>query len=92
MLEDELMARDRWSRENLPAYQRQRVRALVLHALTHFVTDPQRRLADLRAHLANAGPSQSYLGAYRVATTSGTTGRRSIGLTKTVSQPRAETA
>jgi len=42
------------------------------------VTDPQLRLADLRAHLASADPSQSFLGAYRVATTSGTTGRRSI--------------
>ena len=35
MLEDELMARDHWSREDLLAYQRQRVRALVLHAVTH---------------------------------------------------------
>jgi phenylacetate-CoA ligase len=42
------------------------------------VTDPQLRLADLRTHLASADPSQSFLGAYRVATTSGTTGRRSI--------------
>jgi phenylacetate-coenzyme A ligase PaaK-like adenylate-forming protein len=42
------------------------------------VTDPQLRLADLRAHLSDANPSQSFLGAYRVATTSGTTGRRSI--------------
>ena len=63
-----------------------------MHALTQFVTDPQLRLADLRAHLASADPSQSFLGAYRVATTSGTAGRRSIGLTKTVSPPRAETA
>lgn len=35
MLEDELMARDRWSREDLLAYQWQRVRALVLPAVTH---------------------------------------------------------
>ncbi|HEX3206936.1 MAG TPA: hypothetical protein VHQ68_11925, partial [Propionibacteriaceae bacterium] len=28
------------------------------------VTDPQLRLTDLRAHLASADPSQSFLGAY----------------------------
>ena len=42
------------------------------------VTDPRLRLADLRSHLAGDDPSQSFLGAFRVATTSGTTGRRSI--------------
>jgi phenylacetate-coenzyme A ligase PaaK-like adenylate-forming protein len=42
------------------------------------VTDPQLRLSDLRAHLGSADPSQSFLGMYRVATTSGTTGRRAI--------------
>ena len=42
------------------------------------ITDPRLRLADLRAHLAGPDPSRSFLGAYRVATTSGTTGRRSI--------------
>ena len=42
------------------------------------VTDPRLRLADLRSHLAADDPSQSFLGAFRVATTSGTTGRRSI--------------
>jgi phenylacetate-CoA ligase len=112
MLEAELMERDRWTRDDLLAYQQERVRALVKHALTkspyyrealgadaaerplaelptlskatlmaefdRVVTDPQLRLADLRAHLASADPSQSFLGAYRVATTSGTTGRRSI--------------
>jgi phenylacetate-coenzyme A ligase PaaK-like adenylate-forming protein len=44
----------------------------------HIVTDPRLRLADLRAHLASPDPLHSFLGAYRVATTSGTTGRRSI--------------
>ena len=107
MLEAELMERDRWTRDDLLAYQQERVRALVKHALTkspyyrealgadeaerplaelptlskatlmaefdRVVTDPQLRLADLRAHLASADPSQSFLGAYRVATTSGTT-------------------
>ena len=42
------------------------------------VTDPRLRLADLKSHLASENPLQSFLGAFRVATTSGTTGRRSI--------------
>jgi hypothetical protein len=33
MLEDEVMLRDRWSREDLLAHQRERVRALVDHAV-----------------------------------------------------------
>jgi phenylacetate-CoA ligase len=112
MREAELMARDRWSREDLLTFQRERLRALVTHAVTnspyyrevlgadaaerpltdlptlpkatmmaefdHVVTDPRLRLDDLRAHLAGPDPSKSFLGEYRVATTSGTTGRRSI--------------
>jgi phenylacetate-CoA ligase len=112
MREAELMARDRWTREELMAFQRERVQALVAHAVTNspyyrealgtnaaerplselptlpkatmmaefdrVVTDPPLRLADLQAHLAGPDPSQSFFGAYRVATTSGTTGRRSI--------------
>jgi phenylacetate-CoA ligase len=112
MREAELMARDRWTREELLAFQRERVQALVAHAVTNspyyrealgtdaaerplselptlpkatmmaeferVVADPRLRLADLQAHLASPDPSQSFLGAYRVATTSGTTGRRSI--------------
>ena len=53
-------------------------KATLMAEFDRVVTDPQLRLADLRAHLASADPSQSFLGAYRVATTSGTTGRRSI--------------
>jgi len=53
-------------------------KATLMAEFDRIVTDPQLRLADLRAHLASADPSQSFLGAYRVATTSGTTGRRSI--------------
>jgi phenylacetate-CoA ligase len=34
MLEAELMERDRWTRDDLLAYQQERVRALVKHALT----------------------------------------------------------
>jgi phenylacetate-CoA ligase len=112
MREAELMARDRWTREELLAFQRERVQALVAHAVTNspyyrealgtdaaerplselptlpkatmmaefdrVVADPRLRLADLQTHLAGPDPSQSFLGAYRVATTSGTTGRRSI--------------
>ncbi|HJV15648.1 MAG TPA: AMP-binding protein [Propionibacteriaceae bacterium] len=112
MREAELMARDRWSREQLLAFQRERVQALIRHAVTHspyyrevlgadaaerplaelptlpkstmmaefdkIVTDPRLRLADLRAHLGSSDPLQSFLGAFRVATTSGTTGERAI--------------
>ncbi len=112
MLEAELLERDRWSRDQLLAYQDQRVRVLITHAIARspyyrevlgadagdrplaelptlskttlmaefdrVVTDPRLRLADLRAHLAGLDPLQSFLGAYRVATTSGTTGQRSI--------------
>ena len=34
MLEAELMERDRWTRDDLLTYQRQRVRALVAHAVS----------------------------------------------------------
>jgi phenylacetate-CoA ligase len=108
----ELLARDRWSREELLAFQRERLQALITHAVTNsayyrdvlgadaaerplselptlpkntmmaefdkIVTDPRLRLIDLHAHLGSSDPSQSFLGAFRVATTSGTTGRRAI--------------
>src|SRR4029450_10152481 len=112
MREAELLAHDRWSREDLEAFQLERLRALIAYAVSNssyyrevlgadaadrplvdlptlpkatlmaqfdrIVTDPRLRLDDLRAHLAGPNPSQSFVGAYRVATTSGTTGRRSI--------------
>ena len=112
MREAELMAHDRWPRDNLVPFQRERVRALVTHAVTHspyyrealgadaadrplaelrtlpkstmmaefdqVVADPRLRVADLRAHLGGPDPSQSFLGSFRVATTSGTTGLRAI--------------
>jgi phenylacetate-CoA ligase len=53
-------------------------KATLMAEFDRVVTDPQLRLSDLRAHLGSADPSQSFLGAYRVATTSGTTGRRAI--------------
>ncbi len=107
-----LGARDRWAREELLAYQRGRLRALLAHAvarspyyrdalgadaadrpladlptlskatlMAHFdsiVCDPRLRLAQLEAHLAGRDPSRSFLGAYRVATTSGTSGMRAL--------------
>ena len=112
MLEAELLERDRWSRGQLMAYQAERLRALITHAVSRspyyrevlgadaaerplaelptlskttlmaefdrVITDPRLRLADLQAHLASPDPLQSFLGEYRVATTSGTTGQRSI--------------
>jgi phenylacetate-coenzyme A ligase PaaK-like adenylate-forming protein len=112
MLEAELLERDSWSRNDLVAYQEERARALITHAVSkspyyrealgadaaerpltelptlskatlmaefdRIITDPRLRLADLQAHLGGPDPLQSFLGAYRVATTSGTTGRRSI--------------
>jgi phenylacetate-coenzyme A ligase PaaK-like adenylate-forming protein len=122
MLEVELLERDRWSRDDLLAYQGERVRKLVRHAVAQspyyretfgtdaadrplselptlskatlmaefdrVVTDQRLRLDDLRAHLSSTDPSQSFLGAYRVATTSGTTGRRSIIASRLTRLPR----
>ncbi|HEX6760686.1 MAG TPA: AMP-binding protein [Propionibacteriaceae bacterium] len=53
-------------------------KATLMAEFNRVVTDPQLQLADLQAHLSSTDPSQSFLGGYRVATTSGTTGRRSI--------------
>ncbi len=53
-------------------------KATLMAEFDRVVTDQRLRLVDLRAHLAGPDPSQSFLGEYRVATTSGTTGRRSI--------------
>jgi hypothetical protein len=38
MREAELMARDGWSREDLLAFQQERVRALVAHAVSNAIT------------------------------------------------------
>ena len=49
--------------------------------MDHFdevVCDPRLRRADLEAHMAGPDPARSYLGRYRVLTTSGTTGLRGI--------------
>jgi phenylacetate-CoA ligase len=49
--------------------------------MDHFddvVADPRLRRADLEAHMAGPDPAGSFLGRYRVLTTSGTTGLRGI--------------
>ena len=53
-------------------------KATMMAEFDRVVTDPRLHLDDLRAHLAGTDPSQSFRGAFRVATTSGTTGRRAI--------------
>jgi phenylacetate-coenzyme A ligase PaaK-like adenylate-forming protein len=50
----------------------------LMNSFDDIVTDPRLRRADLEAHLAGPDPARSYLGEYRVLTTSGTTGRRGI--------------
>ena len=107
MLEDELMARDHWSREDLLAYQRQRVRtgpafghplALLSRGLgadaveqplpscpacegdTDGRVRPDRPVPAAAGRPAGTLPVQTRAvlpRAYRIATTSGTTGRRS---------------
>jgi phenylacetate-CoA ligase len=108
----ELLSHDSWSRDRLLAYQAERLRAILEHAVGHsryyratlgadaadrpladlptlskaalmdnfddIVTDPRLRRTDLEAHLAGPDPARSYLGEYRVLTTSGTTRRRGI--------------
>ena len=49
--------------------------------MDHFdelVSDPRLRRADLEAHMAGPDPARSFLGEYRVLTTSGTTGLRGV--------------
>ena len=53
-------------------------KAELMDSFDDIVTDPRLRRADLEAHLAGPDPARSYLGEYRVLTTSGTTGRRGI--------------
>jgi len=53
-------------------------KAELMENFDDIVTDPRLRRTDLEAHLAGPDPARSYLGEYRVLTTSGTTGRRGI--------------
>ena len=53
-------------------------KADLMDSFDDIVTDPRLRRTDLEAHLSGSDPAQSYLGTYRVLTTSGTTGRRGI--------------
>src|SRR3712207_279659 len=53
-------------------------KAQLMDSFDDIVTDPRLRRTDLEAHLAGPDPARSYLGEYRVLTTSGTTRRRGI--------------
>ncbi|MGY1643663.1 AMP-binding protein [Geodermatophilus sp. SYSU D00703] len=53
-------------------------KATLMEQFDRVVCDPRLRRADLEAHLAGDDPGRSFLGVFRVATTSGTTGRRAI--------------
>jgi phenylacetate-CoA ligase len=53
-------------------------KATLMAEFDRVVCDPRLRRADLEAHLAGDDPGRSFLGGFRVATTSGTTGRRAI--------------
>ncbi|NEK58326.1 phenylacetate--CoA ligase family protein [Geodermatophilus sabuli] len=53
-------------------------KATLMAQFDRIVCDPRLHLADLEAHLAGNDPGRPFLGAFRVATTSGTTGRRAI--------------
>ncbi|MGY1706484.1 phenylacetate--CoA ligase family protein [Geodermatophilus sp. SYSU D00697] len=53
-------------------------KATLMEQFDRIVCDPRLRRADLEAHLAGEDPGRSFLGGFRVATTSGTTGRRAI--------------
>jgi phenylacetate-CoA ligase len=52
---------------------------MVMEHFDEFVTDPTVRLADIEAHLATlSGGDDLFHGRYRVASTSGSTGRRGL--------------
>jgi hypothetical protein len=63
MLEAQLMERDGWTREDLRAYQRERVRALIAHAVSRLpyyrdvlgAGGAERKLAEPVAPIAEAG-------------------------------------
>ena len=59
--------------EELPTLSK----ATLMERFDEVVCDPRLRLADLKAHL-EAGSAEPFLGEYRVASTSGTTGRRGV--------------
>jgi phenylacetate-CoA ligase len=63
--------------DNLPVLTKE----MVMEHFDELVTDPTVRLADVEAHLATLSGGDELLGGrYRVASTSGTTGRRGIFL------------
>ena len=60
---------------------------LLMEQFDRIVTDPALRVDDLRAFLAEAEPSASFEGRYRVFATSGSTGSRASSSTRTPSSP-----
>jgi phenylacetate-CoA ligase len=63
--------------DELPVLTKQ----MVMEHFDEFVTDPTIRLADVEAHLATlSGGDELFNGRYRVASTSGSTGRRGLFL------------
>jgi putative adenylate-forming enzyme len=108
----ELVARDRWHRERVLAYQRERIDELLAYAAAtspyyrevlganaaavpfeqlptlskatlvdqfdRIVTDPRLRRSDLELHANGPDAEAPYRGEYRVFSTSGTTGLRSL--------------
>jgi phenylacetate-coenzyme A ligase PaaK-like adenylate-forming protein len=113
-LAGELLAHDAWSREQLERHQRERLLAVLRHAVAaspyyretlgraataadvdlaalpvltketllerfdEIVTDPRIRRAGVEAHMAGPTAGEPFLGAYRVFSTSGTTGLRGL--------------
>ena len=108
-----LASRDRWTREELLAYQSQALaelrafalarspfyrechrglenaplgalppltKAMLMERFDELVTDRQVRLHDVEAQLRSAAPKDLFRHRYRIAATSGTTGRRGVFL------------
>ena len=106
-------SRDRWTREELIAYQSHALaelralalarspfyrefhrgldaapleslpvltKATLMERFDDLVTDRDVRLSEVEAHLASTGSTDLFRGRYRVAATSGTTGRRGVFL------------
>ena len=55
-------------------------KATLMERFDELVTDPDVRLGEVEGHLASTGSTDLFRGRYRVAATSGTTGRRGIFL------------
>lgn len=80
------VSHSRWYRDTLGADAAERPlaelpslpKASLMDHFDELVSDPRLRRADLEAHMAGPDPARSFLGEYRVLTTSGTTGLRGV--------------